>query len=168
MGNWWIFGALLVAAAVFYSYGVPRAKARVFIDTQLRPKLLDEYIPTWRSAQAPILLEGIGVNGRRALQQFYLRMDLWFPGPTICAAYLALLSLAFPISSGVSWLILLVLPALFFEVAENVNHLAMTRRYPTITAFSVVVGPSFTLLKWSFAIAIPFVAIVGFVIQLVR
>lgn len=161
MGHWWLFAVLLAVATVLYAYGIPRAKAPVFAGNAVAPKLLDEYLPTWRAAQAPVLLEGIGPQGRDALQRFYLRMDLWFPGPAICLAYAALLSLAFPPGAPLSWLNLLAIPALAFDVAENVNHLIMARRYPDTPRLSLRLGPSFTLFKWVLAMTLPVIAAVG-------
>jgi hypothetical protein len=163
LGQWWLFTVLLVAAAFFYSYGVPRAKARVFAHGDLAPKLLDEHVPTWRPHDALTLLAGLGVPGRRALQNFYLKMDLWFPGPTICLAYCALLSLAFPSGSPLGLLNLLAVPALLFDVAENVNHLIMARRYPDLPFLSLRLGPAFTLLKWAFAMLLPVIAVAGLI-----
>lgn len=164
LGHWWLVAILLVLAGYFYGYAVPRAKAPVFVGSDVSPKLLDEYLPTWPAVAAPALLGGIGAAGRVALQRFYLRMDLWFPGPNICIAYAGLLSLAFPPGSQLSWLNLLAVPALGFDVAENVNHLIMARRYPAIPALSLRLGPSFTLLKWVLAILLPIIAAIGFVV----
>lgn len=163
LGHWSLFAVLMVAASLFYGYGVPRAKSRVFAGSNLKPKLLDEHLPTWRRHDALTLLEGLGASGRRALQGFYLGMDLWFPGPTICVAYAGLLSLAFPPGSPLGLLNLLAVPALFFDVAENVNHLIMARFYPDLSSLSLRMGPVFTLLKWAFAMAIPVIALVGFI-----
>jgi hypothetical protein len=153
----------MVAASFFYGYGVPRAKSRVFAGTDIKPKLLDEYLPTWRRNDALRLLEDLGAPGRRALQGFYLRMDLWFPGPTICLAYAGLLSLAFPPGSPLGLLNLLAVPALVFDVSENLNHLIMARRYPDLPSLSLRMGPAFTLLKWALAMAIPVIALVGLI-----
>jgi len=166
LGHWWLFAGFLAAATGLYGYAVPRAKAPVFTgNTSATPKLLDEYLPTWPAARAPVLLDEIGPTGRQALQQFYLQMDLWFPGPTICLAYAALLSLSFPPGTTLSWLNLLAVPALAFDVAENLNHLVMTRRYPDLTAFSLRLGPIFTLGKWALAIALPAIAVIGLLAQ---
>ncbi len=163
LGHWWLFALLMVAASFFYGYGVPQAKARVFKGAELAPRLLDEHIPTWRRHDALSLLEGLGAPGRRALQGFYLKMDFWFPGPTICVAYAALLSLAFPPGSPLGPLNLLAAPALLFDVAENANHLVMAGRYPNLPSLSLRMGPAFTLLKWAFAMALPVVALAGLI-----
>lgn len=165
LGHWWLFAILLAAAVVFYAYAVPRAKAPVFAGNTATPKLLDEYLPTWKAAGAPVLLDEIGPRGREALQRFYLRMDLWFPGPTSCLAYAALLSLAFPPGSTLSRLNLLAVPALVFDVAENVNHLIMARRHPDLPRLSLLLGPTFTLGKWALAIVLPVIAVIGLIAQ---
>ena len=90
-------------------------------------------------------------------------MDLWLPGPTISLAYAGLLSLAFPPGGALGWLNLLAVPALLFDVAENVNHLVMARRYPAVPPVSLRLGPSFTLLKWAFAFVLPVLAVVGLI-----
>ena len=165
LGHWWLFAVLMVAASGLYGFGVPRAKAKVFAHNDLPPKLLDEHLPTWRRPDAVTLLEGLGAQGRGELAGFYLKMDLWFPGPTICVAYAGMLSLAFPPGTPLALLNLLAVPALLFDVAENVNHLVMARRYPHVPELSLALGPTFTLLKWAFAMGLPVVAIAGFVAQ---
>lgn len=165
LGHWWLVAALFAACAVVFAYVVPRAKAPVFEGNSATPKLLDEYLPTWQAATAPVLLDEIGPRGRDALQRFYLRMDLWIPGLTTCLAYAALLSLAFPPGSALSWLNLLAIAALVFDVAENINHLIMARRYPDLPRLSLRLGPTFTLLKWVLAIVLPVIAVIGLVTQ---
>ena len=168
LGNWWAFGALFVLTGVIFAVVVPRAKAPIFmtLTTDLPKRVLDEYMMTWRARDAERFFREIGPEGREAYRVFYRRTDFWFPVLVISLLYVSFLSLAFPPSSPLSWIPILGFAGWPCDLAENINHYTMSSSYPQLTSPALVVGPMFTLMKWTLAVILPLVGIAGFLARL--
>lgn len=170
IGSWPAFGLLMLLCVLIFGYIVPKAKAPIFAHaaTTLRHKVLDEYFPSWSPQIADDFLAAIGPAGRAAYRRFYWIMDFWFPGTIASLATASLLLIAFPPPSHWAWLCVLAAPAWLFDAAENITHFRMAGSYPKLPAAAVHFGPSFTRLKWLFAIIPLPVALAGFAFRLLR
>jgi hypothetical protein len=76
--------------------------------------------------------------------------------------YVSFLALAFPPTSTLSWIPILGFAGWPFDLAENINHYRMSNSYPDLKSPALVVGPMFTLMKWTLACTLPLVGIAGF------
>ncbi len=170
IGTWPVFGILILLCFLLFGYLVPKAKAPIFanVGTRLPHKVLDEYFPTWTPQIADSFLAAIGPDGRAAYRRFYLTMDFWFPGAVAALTIASLMLIAFPATSGWAWLCVITAPSWLFDVAENVTHFQMAGSYPNLSSFAVKFGPSFTRLKWVFAIIPLPLVLVGFVFQFLQ
>lgn len=162
LGRWWICSALFAVALVMFTWIVPAGVAEVTGNRLLAPKILDEYIITWTPAEAHRFYEAIGSQGRYAYQQYYWKLDFWFPVLSLTLFYISLMSLAFPARSHWVWLNLTPLALWLCDGAENINHFTMARSYPALSTFSLEAGPCFTYVKWVLIFAIPLIALAGF------
>ena len=162
LGRWPVCIAFGVLATVMFAYLVPNAVAEVTANRTLSPRILDEYYPTWTADDARQLFAALGVNGRRAYQQFYLKLDFWFPVLSLSLFYAGLLSLAFPQGLRLAWLNLLAIPMYLSDVTENMNHFSMASSYPNLSALSLTIGPWLTLIKYFLITALPIIALLGF------
>jgi hypothetical protein len=170
IGTWPAFGILMLLCFLFFGYLVPKAKAPIFLhlSTGLPRKVLDEYFPSWTPQIADTFLAAIGPEGRAAYRRFYLTMDFWFPGALASLAIASLMLIAFPSTSRWGWLAVIAAPSWLFDVAENITHFHMARRYPTLSSAAVTFGPLFTGAKWVFAIIPLPIAVVGLVIRILH
>jgi hypothetical protein len=169
LGNWWAFGILFVLSGIMFGYLTPRAQKPIFahVTTDLPAKVLDVHFLTWTPVEARRLLEGIGPQGRRAYQNFYLYLDFWFPTLITSLTYCSFLALAFPQGTRFAWLAPLGMLGWLFDVAENVNHYTMARDYPDLSRSALKFGPRFTYWKWVLAIVTPMIGAAGFVARLI-
>jgi hypothetical protein len=152
-----------------FGYLAPRAQKPIFahVTTNLSPKVLDVHLMTWTPEQARRFLEGIGPEGRKAYQKFYLYLDFWFPTLITSLMYCSFLALAFPQGSRLAWLAPLGMLGWVFDTAENVTHFRMARSYPRLSRFALKFGPQFTYWKWVLAIVTPLVGMAGFTIKMI-
>lgn len=156
----------LVISTMMFGVLVPAGSRAVTADGVRGARLLDEEVPTWSAAGAEALLAGLGPDGREAYQDFYLRLDFWFPVLSLSVFFAAALSLLYPVSSRLGWVNLLPLPLWLLDVAENVNHFTMAAAFPERFELSYQLGPLFTLAKWLVMAACIVLLVVGLVRRL--
>jgi hypothetical protein len=168
LGTWPAFGILMLLCFLFFGYLVPKIKGPIFanVATALPHKVLDEYFPTWTPQIAESFFAAIGADGRAAYRRFYLIMDFWFPGAIASLTIASLMLIAFPATSGWTWLAVLAVPSWLFDVAENVTHFRMAGRYTKLSALALKVGPLFTGAKWISALVPLPVALLGLALHL--
>lgn len=161
LGRGWVAGVLCLATLVMFGYLVPTEIAGITRNGTLAPRILDEYMFGWTTADARALFEAIGSSGRDAYQRFYLTLDFWFPVLTAALFMVSVLSLVFPTGSAWSQVNLLPLGFYFLDVAENLTHFTMAGAYPTQPALLWAVGPAFTIGKWFLIFASILLALTG-------
>jgi hypothetical protein len=162
LGRWSICIVFGVIATLMFTVLVPNGVAEVTQNRTLAPRILDEYYLTWTAADARHLYEVLGVTGRTAYQNYYLKLDFWFPVLSLTIFYAALLSLAFPQGRRWSWLNLMPIPMYFSDMFENLNHFMMAGSYPDLPSSQLTIGPWLSLVKYLLITVLPAIAIVGF------
>ena len=165
LGNVWLTVFLGVLSTAIFSFVCPAMIRAVTTNRTVAPKILDEYIMTWTPADAEHLYSALGPQGRVAYQNYYLRLDFWFPVLSLTLFYIGLISLAFPKGTPLAWLNLTPVLLYLSDWAENLNHFMMAKLYPNLPAFSLRFGPVFSFLKWVLIFAFLLLAIAGFVIR---
>ena len=163
LGNWVVCAVFFIVSITMFAILVPRGIAEVTNNRTLAPCILDEYYLTWTRADAIQLLSSLGVVGRQAYQNFYLKLDFWFPVLSLSFFYAGLLSLAFPRPSSFSWLNTLPIAMWLSDAAENLNHFYMAGSYPELPEINLLAGPYLTLVKYLLITFLPVLALAGFV-----
>ncbi|MEJ1962111.1 MAG: hypothetical protein WDO56_11450 [Gammaproteobacteria bacterium] len=149
------------ASLLLFVWIVPAGVAKVTAGGTLAPKILDQYILTWRPDDARGFYAALGASGRAAYRQYYLRLDFWFPVLTLTLFYMSLFALVFRPGTRWGWLVLTPLAMYACDAAENLNHFSMAASYPQLSALSLTFGPWFTAGKWVLLMGLPLVAFAG-------
>jgi len=165
LGNWAVCALFGLIATVMFTYIVPNGVAEVTANRTLAPKILDEYFLTWSPDDARQLYAALGAGGRHAYQQFYLKLDFWFPVLSLSVFYCSLLSLAFPTGSRLGRLNLLPIILYASDAAENLNHFSMATSYPDLPDLQLTVGPVLSAVKYGLVTALPSIALLGFILR---
>ena len=167
LGKGWICVTLLCIVSLVFAWILPAAVSEVTQGGLLVPKILDQYVMTWTASDARHFYETLGVAGRDAYRNYYLKFDFWFPVLSLSLFYVSLLSLAFPAGSRLSWLNLTPVLLWLSDVAENLNHFTMAGDYPNLSPMSLAVGPAFTFVKWMLIFGLLLLALTGAAIRIV-
>ena len=162
LGRWSICIAFGLIATVMFTVLVPNGVAEVTQNRTVAPRILDEYYLTWTANDARHLYEALGATGRAAYQDYYLKLDFWFPVLSLTIFYAAMLSLAFPRGRRWSWLNLTPIPMYFTDMFENLNHFMMAGSYPDLPSLQLTIGPWLSLIKYLLITMLPVIALVGF------
>lgn len=165
LGRWSVCLIFGLIATMMFTVLVPNGVAEVTHNRTLAPRILDEYYLTWTANDARQLYGALGTTGRRAYQHFYLKLDFWFPVMSLSVFYAALLSLAYPQGRRWSWLNLMPIPMYFSDMAENLNHFMMAGSFPDLPPLQLAIGPYLSLTKYLLITSLPFIALLGFVIN---
>ena len=162
LGRWWVCIFFGLISVLMFTVLVPNGVDTITAKRSIAPRILDEYYLTWTTHQAQALFASLGVEGRQAYRDFYLRLDFWFPVLTLSVFFVSLLSLGFPPGSRHTRLNLLPIGMYFFDMFENLNHFTMAGSYPHLPEVQLAIGPILTFFKYALMTVLPLLALIGF------